>query len=178
MDQDTSDKLELTLMLAIALMLLILASVMLGCDEKPKDGKNGQSITGPAGEPGHTPVIIERPATALECPTGGVVLILDLGNPNVICNGLDGVAGPIGGIGPQGVPGQDVTPVSLVKLCPGTSVYPSVFIEYGLCIADQLYGVYSVNDGFLALLPPGNYVSNAIGSSCNLTIGLHCQVTH
>lgn len=176
--------LDAVLSVAILIMLAALASVMLGCadSKKPKDGKDGQpgaiGTPGTPGEPGHSPIIVTRSANALECPTGGLVVTVDLGSPNVICNGLDGAEGQIGGTGPQGIPGQDITPVTLVKLCPGTSTYPTVFIEYGMCIADQMWGVYSANGGFLALLPPGNYSSNAIGSSCNLTIGLHCQVTH
>lgn len=73
-------------------------------------------------------------------------------------------------------PAEPVDQVVPVKLCPGTPSYPSVFVEYALCIESQLYGVYSANDGFLALLPPGNYASNAIGSSCNFTVALNCVV--
>src|ERR1700677_3652665 len=54
-----------------------------------------------------------------------------------------------------------------VQFCPGTPSYPSTFPEVGWCLNGELYAVYSSNDGFLTLIPPGNYQSNAIGSSCN-----------
>ncbi len=160
--------LDAVLVIAGLLMLVVLASVMLGCnDPKSKDVKDG-----------HTPVITTSPATPLECPTGGLEVRVDLGSPNIICNGIGGARGPIGDPGPQGTPGQDLTPITMIQLCPGTTVYPNVFLEYGICLQNQIYGVYSADGGFLALLPPGNYLSNAIGSSCNLTIGPDCQVTN
>lgn len=99
-------------------------------------------------------------------------------------NGIDGIAGAVGATGAQGIQGAqgpagaNGTVITPVEFCPGvTPVYPSVFPEYGLCINDQLYGVYSANDGFMALLPPGAYTSNAVGSACNFTIAAHCSVT-
>jgi hypothetical protein len=88
--------------------------------------------------------------------------------------GPSGTQGPIGLTGPAG---QDSTPISFVQLC-GSCVgsYPSVFPEIGLCINDELYGVYSANNGFLVKLPPGSYSSNGIGCTCTLTIQPHCQV--
>ena len=94
------------------------------------------------------------------------------------------------GQGPQGIPGQngapspigpqlpDGTTVTPVQFCPGVSpTYPSTFPEYGLCIEGSLYAVYSANDGFLTLIPPGQYQSNAIGSNCNFTVLSGCEVT-
>ncbi len=66
----------------------------------------------------------------------------------------------------------------MIRLCPDAPSYPSVFVEYAICVQDQLYGVYSANGGFLSLLPPGAYYSNAIGSACDLTVGPHCAVSH
>lgn len=92
--------------------------------------------------------------------------------------GSTGETGAVGPSGLQGTPGADATPSYMVKLCPGASSYPTVFIEYAICVQGELYGVYSSNGGFLALLPPGNYSSNAIGSACNLTVGPNCAVSH
>ena len=92
----------------------------------------------------------------------------------------ESVVGPQGGVGPAGVNGTngvDANPVTFVKLCNDTPSYPTVFVEYGICLQGKLYAVYSSNGGFLALLPNGNYNSNAIGSSCNLTVN-GCTVTH
>lgn len=112
--------------------------------------------------------------------------------------GVSGATGITGPRGPQGNPGQacavqetspgtvqvtcadgssmvlsDVTPVAL---CPEAPVYPSTFPETALCIKGNLYGVYSANDGFLTELEPGVYLSNAIGSTCTLTVSAGCQV--
>lgn len=107
--------------------------------------------------------------------------------------GVKGDTGAVGATGPQGVPGPagangsngtngtngaDASPVTIVPFCPGfTATYPSVFPEYGICLQNQLYGVYSANGGFMALLPPGTYSSNGINASCTFTIGANCQVT-
>lgn len=77
--------------------------------------------------------------------------------------------------GSNGLPGSAITPV---QLCPGTISYPSTFIEYGWCLNNKLWGVYSANDGFLTYFPPGAYQSNAIGSRCNLTVGSNCSVSN
>lgn len=95
--------------------------------------------------------------------------------------GQQGVAGVNGSNGTDGVNGTNdtnATPVTVVQFCPNvTPSYPSTFPEYGICLQGQLYGVYSANDGFLALLPPGVYSSNAVGSSCTFTILANCVVT-
>lgn len=81
-------------------------------------------------------------------------------------------------VGPQGAPGSDAAQITPVELCPGfVPKYPYSFPEYGLCIDNQLYGVYSANGGFLALLPPGTYSSNGINASCNLTVASNCRVS-
>ncbi len=93
-------------------------------------------------------------------------------------NGVPGLMGPAGPVGPQGSPGIDGTSVTVVKFCPGTTVYPSKFIEIGFCVDGKLYGTYSANGGFSTELPPGTYGSNGINASCNFTIGANCQVTN
>lgn len=90
--------------------------------------------------------------------------------------GPAGVAGAVGAQGLQGIPGADAASVRVVPLCPGVSSY-GTFVEVGICVQDQLYAVYSANGGFMTLLAPGSYSSNAIGSACNLTVSAHCVVT-
>lgn len=138
----------------------------MGCAERGADG--------PAGLQGPAVPILTHPASSTECPTGGT--IVSVGDSSItVCNGT---VGPIGIPGIPGVPGTDITPISIVPLCPGTTHYPSTFIEIAFCIANNLYAVYSANDGFLTYVPPGNYSSNAIGSSCNLTVHPNCVITH
>lgn len=91
-------------------------------------------------------------------------------------NGKDGKDGQPGET-VQGPPGVDATPVIMVKLCPGENTYPSVFVEYAFCIQSKLYATYSANGGFSTYLPPGQYNSNAVGSSCTFTVAEGCQVT-
>lgn len=86
---------------------------------------------------------------------------------------LRGPQGPQGVAGPAG-PASGFT--GTVQLCPGAPTYPSVFPEVGLCINNELYGVYSINDGVLVKLPPGRYSSNSLGSRCSFTIYANCQV--
>ncbi len=91
--------------------------------------------------------------------------------------GLPGSVGPQGPTGPQGTPGAPGTLITPEQLCPGAGPsYPSTFPEYALCINGQLYGVYSANGGFLALLPPGEYTSAGINASCTFAIGANCQI--
>lgn len=149
-----------------------------------------------------------QPASVLECPNGGTDLYLNGNEVQSTCNGSNGATGPQGNMGPQGAtgpqgiqgipgimgpvgpqgpigipglngtngtPGTVVTPI---QFCPGTTVYPSVFLEYGLLIDNRVYGVYSYDNGFWAYLPPGYYESNAIGSSCNFTINANGTVTN
>ena len=89
--------------------------------------------------------------------------------------------GPQGPRGEQGIPGVNGSPaqiISSVQFCPGVSNYPSTFPEIGFCIDNNLYAVYSANDGFLTLIPPGYYHSNAIGSNCNFMVLPNCQVSN
>lgn len=92
-----------------------------------------------------------------------------------------GPTGLPGQVGPQGNPGangQDATPVTVVKLCPGVTTYPSTYVEIAFCVGGKLFGTYSANGGFSTELPPGNYLSDGIGNSCNFTVGPNCQVTN
>ncbi len=98
-------------------------------------------------------------------------------------NGVDGAPGATGpkgdtgDTGAQGPKGADGTVVITVQFCPGAvATYPSVFPEYGICLNNQIFAVYSANGGFLALIPPGVYSSNAIGSACNFTVAENCVI--
>lgn len=84
--------------------------------------------------------------------------------------------GQPGPVGPQGLPGIDATQITIVQFCPGNTNYPTTFNEIGFCINSQIYAVYSANDGFLTLVPPGNYSSNAINSSCNFVVYPNCVI--
>lgn len=98
------------------------------------------------------------------------------GDPgNTGAQGSQGIQGSQGLQGPTGLNGSTIT---LVQFCPGTPSYPSTFPEIGMCINNKLYAVYSANDGFLTLIPPGVYHSNAIGSSCNFTILPNCGISN
>lgn len=85
------------------------------------------------------------------------------------------------GPGEKGDPGQDGkdgTVLTIVKLCPGVTVYPSTFVEVAFCVEGKLYGTYSTNGGFSTELPPGTYGSQGVNSSCNFVIGENCQVSY
>jgi hypothetical protein len=86
-----------------------------------------------------------------------------------------GATGAAGRDGVDGKDGQDAE-VSIVKLCPGVTTYPSKFVEIAFCFDGKLYGTYSANGGFSTELPPGNYTSTGIGSSCNFKIKANCVV--
>lgn len=124
------------------------------------------------------PTVTTRPAMASECPTGGTVITVDRNPPTIVCNGAVGTPGQNGNDGSDGQDGVDATPVTIVTLCPGVTSYPGVFVEVAVCLQGNLYAVYSVPNAFLTYIPPGNYTSNGIGSSCNLTVHPNCVVTH
>jgi len=121
----------------------------------------GQGPVGPKGEDGSSCNAVSISAQQ-GLPNGGVSITC----PNsqaLLANGSNGT------------PGTLITPI---QFCPGTVSYPSVFPETGFCIQGNIYAVYSANDGFLTLLPPGVYTSNAIGNSCNFTVTANCTVTN
>lgn len=90
--------------------------------------------------------------------------------------GSNGLPGTPGINGTNGVNGQDGTSVVWIQFCPGSTSYPSTFIEGGFCINNNIYAVYSANDGFLTLVPPGTYHSSAIGSNCTFTVLPNCVI--
>lgn len=85
--------------------------------------------------------------------------------------------GPQGIPGTVGLPGTNGTTIQPVQFCPNdVPTYPATFPEDGFCIDGSLYAVYSANNGFLTLIPPGQYVSNAIGSTCTFTVLPNCVI--
>jgi hypothetical protein len=70
------------------------------------------------------------------------------------------------------------TVITPVQFCPGTTSYPGEFNEVGFCINNNLYAVYSANNGFLTYIPNGYYNSNAIGSSCNFYVNSNCVISY
>lgn len=171
------------------IVVLFLMSLCTGCGpgslfvsgNGATNGTNGLN-----GSNGHSAAFSELAADSTVCPTGGTVLSagVDLNDNQVLevsetkqvvitCNGQTGATGSQGSAGTNGV---DATPVTLVQLCPGVSNY-GTFIELGVCLNNKLYGVYSLNNGFMTYFANGSYSSNAVGSACNLTVN-GCTVTH
>lgn len=101
---------------------------------------------------------------SVSIPNGGVEISCPGSNPAILLNGTNGLNG------------LDATQIRTVQFCPGTTVYPSTFNEVGFCINNQLWGVYSLNNGFLTQIVPGAYSSNAIGSSCNFVVLPNCVI--
>lgn len=103
------------------------------------------------------------PGTSVGAPWGGSKVSCPDGTNSLIVNGA------------PGTPGSIVKPV---QFCPGTPSYPSTFPEVGFNINGSIYAVYSQNDGFLTLIPPGVYTSNAVGSACNFTVNADGTITN
>lgn len=144
------------MIVTIVLCMMALAMLFSGCTTR--QGYTADNIISES--------IWTRPATPNECATGGVAITV-VNTINIVCNGT------------TGTPGADGTVVSVVNFCPGETVYPTTFPEVGFIINGHLYAVYSANNGFLTMLQPGQYVSNAINSTCNFTVGADgLTITH
>lgn len=155
------------ILMFIVTFLVIFMLAISGCS---RGGQGDPGIQGPSGP--QTPVLTQ-PASLQECPAGGVDLTIGTVT-TTLCNGITGATGADGN---QGPPGIDVSPITVVQLCTGvTPTYPNVFPEIGLCIAGNLYAVYSANGGFLVYAPPGAYYSNGINASCTFTVGPNCKI--
>jgi hypothetical protein len=116
------------------------------------------------------PVTVTKSTCSVASDSGGSLITCPDGSSVQVNNGTPGLPGV------NGTNGTNATPVTTVQFCPGSTNYPSTFLEYGICLNNEIYGVYSVNGGFLALLPPGAYNSNAVGSTCNFTILPNCGI--
>lgn len=179
-------------------VLIVLISLMLtACGEPPAGipgpkgdtGKTGaQGPTGSQGSQGvqGVPGDISFPCTVRTDPAGARIVCPDAtsvvitngvngvdGQPGV--PGIDGINGTNGTNGENGAPGTQIVPTQFC-VNSGATVYPSNFPEFGLCIDGKMYGVYSANNGFLALLPDGTYSSNPVGPQCTFVIA-GCTVT-
>lgn len=139
---------------------------LITCPNSSTFVSNGQQ-----GAVGPSCTVTTLPSDPIVDPNGGSLISCPDGTSSIVQNGSQG---------DQGVSGTPGTIISTIQFCPGfTPTYngsSQVFPEYGVCIAGQLYGVYSANSGFWALLPPGNYSSNGINASCDFTIGADCTV--
>jgi len=179
---------DLVAILILVIGLVVVVTFATGCASQGPPGTPG--ATGPSGAPGISPAapaISIITATTAQCPNGGSVIVINT-TDTVVCNGdtgpqgivgPQGIPGTTGGLGPQGAPGTDITPITAVQFCPNvTPSYPSTFPETGLCIAGNMYGVYSENGGFLTYLPPGAYSSDGIDASCTFTIGTNCSISY
>lgn len=91
--------------------------------------------------------------------------------------GATGESGPQGPAGPAGADGSNAHSVTVVKLCPNQTTYPSTFTEVAFCIEGKLYATYSANGGFSTEIVPGSYSSNGINSSCSFTVQVNCVVS-
>lgn len=112
----------------------------------------------------------------LYCPDGTQTTVSD-GTTGP--KGDTGDKGDTGPAGPPGINGANGTPVNAVQFCSeqGSTVYPSHFPEYGLCISGALYGVYwNGTDAFLAEIVPGAYQSTSTGLKCNFTVAEGCLI--
>lgn len=149
------------------------------------DGSNGS-----AGTNGHSIAFKELTADRTLCPAGGTALNLglDVNNDNILqdsettgvvitCNG---VAGTNGHDGAAGAAGRDATPVTAVQFCSNyTTTYPVSFPEFGLCVNNNIYGVYwDGENSWLSQIPAGLYMSTATGAPCTFTVAANCHISH
>lgn len=150
--------------------IMILVFVSIGCAKQGVVGPKGD--TGPQGSIGESAdscSVTSYAAGTVFAPNGGTLITCPNGTSSIVLNGTNGNDGA------AGIPGTVITPV---QFCSGfVQSYPNTFAESGLCINNQMWGVYSANGAFLAALPPGVYSSDGINSSCTFTITENCGVS-
>lgn len=156
----------------IRILFIALISLMTACCPLKGD-KGDQGVTGHAGK--DASCTVTNIAASEILPNGGAKLSCSDGTNVLVSNGAKGNTGASGATGAAGNPGSVFTSM---QFCPGTTTYPSTFIEVGFCINNTLYAVYSANDGFLVVIPPGAYSSHGIGSTCNFTVSANCVISH
>jgi hypothetical protein len=151
-------------------------------------GDTGGSIVGPKGERGDVGPVGPTGEAGTSCSqfpvkaTGIVGDMEEFGGVNIICgNGATFLSN--GKTGDRGADGKDAPVSSMVSAIPFckrfSQSYPSVFAESGICVNGVLYGVYSANGGFLAMIPEGTYSSQGINATCTFTVKAGCEViTH
>lgn len=149
-------------------MLILSGLVMLACagPTGPVGATGAQGVPG-AAVLGGSSCSAQTIQASDAAPNGGGLVTCTDGSTVLLLNGTNGAQGQ-----------QGIVPFTPIEFCPGTiAVYPSVFPEYGFLINGSVYGVYSTNGGFLTVLPPGVYNSNAVGSACTFTINSDGTVT-
>ena len=142
-------------MFTARIILIVLTMSFFGCGKQGSQGSAGApGQAGAAAQPCTVTTIAN--GAQINCPNGSSATVYD---------------------GAAGSPG---TVVSAVQFCPSNFVpsYPNTFAEVGFCIGGNLYGVYSANGGFMAMLPPGVYSSDGINASCSFTIQPNCVVSN
>jgi hypothetical protein len=147
-------------------VLLCFSLTLSACGKGPK-GDVGAA--GPAGVSGSGCSVATLAVGSPVASNGGSLITCSDGTSSVVLNGNPGSNGS------QGTPGTVITPV---QFCNGfTQSYPNTFAESGICINGNIWGVYSLNGGFLAELPPGTYSSDGVNASCTFTIKANCVIT-
>ena len=150
------------------LMGIVIVACLTGCGKPGKDGSSGVNgiggLNGIDGSSCSAHAVLANPAA----PNGATLVECTNGTSNLVLNGINGV---------KGVDGHSVS-FDPIQFCPAAPHYPSTFPEVGFCIDDQLYGVYSANGGFMAVIQPGAWQSQGIGSSCSFVVEAHCKVHH
>jgi hypothetical protein len=162
---------EIAIFCAVMGGICIVASQLSGCGREGPMGAQGN--TGPTGAAGSNCTVTSVAASGI-APNGGSLISCPDGTESLVLNGTTGATGATGLQGPTGANGTIVT---AAQFCPGSTSYPNEFNEVGFCIGGNIYAVYSTNDGFLSEVPPGEYSSDGVNSSCTFTIGSNCQVT-
>lgn len=140
---------------------LILIMLMLsGCGSSPYGVVGPQGATGTTGQSGTSCTVTNVAIGQPGAPNGGSLLSCG-DNSSLVLNGT---------------PGNNGTSISPIQFCLGTTTYPNEFNEMGFCVEGNIYAIYSVNGGFMTLIPPGSYSSNAINSSCNFSVENNCVI--
>lgn len=79
-----------------------------------------------------------------------------------------------GKMGKTGMPGQDGQDAEIitVKFCPNLiDSYGTQYSEYGVCINNKVYAVYSTNNqSFLTELSAGRYTTTTPFGNCQFTV--------
>jgi hypothetical protein len=164
--------------------ICLVASQLSGCGKSILQGAPGAvGAQGPAGAPGADCTVTTVGANNV-APNGGSLISCPDGSSSLVLNGTNGsngnagATGATGATGAAGTNGSNGTVVAPVQFCKGTGSYPSTFPEVGFCINNNLYAVYSANDGFLTEVLPGTWSSDGINSSCTFTVSANCVVTN
>lgn len=146
--------------------IIVVAFSACAAKEGPMGPQGSVGATGPTGATGAAGVgcVATEIDPSPAAPNGGARITCG-DTSAVVLNGVNGAPGTV---------------VEAIKLCPQAPSYPTVFVEYALCVDNDLYAVYNPSSGrdFLSFIPPGAYNSTAVGSACNFTVSGGCQISH